>query len=167
MVREGAEMTPFLVSRSREVAVFNCGGEWHCTASGVAEFPYDRDRDPFFYRDTMLKELDEEVGLLEHELDSLEPVAFCREMTRGGKPQMFFIGTTSLDRAVLERKMIDAQKKTRKKGWVVENTPLPFLRRPASMSSSDALELFHDKGFTIEAAACLHYYFELARNRLG
>ena len=160
MVREGGDFTPYLVSRSRDVAVFNRGGEWHCTASGVAELPPGQDRAPYFYKDSMLKELDEEVGILEHELETLEPVALCREMTRGGKPQMFFLGVTSLDRAALERKLTEAQGKTEAKGWVVENTPMPLLRSPETLTDENALALFHGKGFTIEAAACLYYFLK-------
>ena len=160
MVREAGDLTPYLVPRSRDVAVFNRGGEWHCTASGVAEPPDGPDRTPHFYRDSMLKELDEEVGILEHELETLEPVAFCREMTRGGKPQMFFLGVTSLGRAALERKLSEAQRKTEAKGCVVENTPMPLLRQPEKLTDEDALAMFHDKGFTIEAAACLYYFLK-------
>jgi hypothetical protein len=160
MVREGGDLTPYFVSRSRDVAVFNHGGEWHCTASGVAELPPGPDRVPYFYKDSMLKELDEEVGILEHELETLEPVALCREMTRGGKPQMFFLGVTSLGRAALERKLTEAQGKAEAKGWVVENTPMPLSRSPETPADENALALFHGKGFTIEAAACLYYFLK-------
>ena len=164
VVREDDTFTPYLVSRSRDVAVFNCGGEWHCTASGVAELPIDKDRIQYFYRDAILKELDEEVGILEHDLDALEPVAFCREMGRAGKPQMFFLGITSLDRRTLDSKLRKARKATKAKGWVVENTPMPLLRRPRDITEADALAMFHDKGFTIEAAACLHYFLQCRAN---
>jgi hypothetical protein len=158
MVREGDDLTPYLVSRSRDVAVFNQGGEWHCTASSVAKLPESPDRTQHFYKDSMLKELDQEVGILEHELETLEPVAFCREMTRGGKPQMFFLGITSLDRATLERKLKEAQRKTKAGGGVVGNTPMPFMRSPEALTDENALAMFHGKGFTIEAAACLYYF---------
>lgn len=160
MVRSDDDFTPYLVSRSRDVAVFNYGGEWHCTASGVAELPSDKDREVFFYKDSMLKELDEEVGILEHELDALEPVAFCREMTRGGKPQMFFLGITSLDRPILAEKLKEARKRSKNQNMIVENTAMPLLRRPANLSNEEALAMFYKKGFTIEAAACLHYFFK-------
>ena len=158
MVREAGELTPYLVSRSRDGAVFNQGGEWHCTASSVAKLPDGPDRTPYFYKDSMLKELDQEVGILEHELETLEPVAFCREMTRGGKPQMFFLGVTSLDRAALARKLSEAQRKNKARGQGVENTPMPFMRSPEALTDENALAMFHDKGFTIEAAACLYYF---------
>ena len=160
MICEGDDFTPYLVSRSRDVAVFNRGGEWHCTASGVAELPPAQDRTQYFYKDSMLKELDEEVGILEHELETLEPVALCREMTRGGKPQMFFLGATSLDRATLVGKLSEAQRKTEAKGWVVENTPMPLWRLPETLTDEEALAMFHGKGFTIEAAACLYYFLK-------
>ncbi len=108
----------------------------------------------------MLKELDQEVGILEHELETLEPVAFCREMTRGGKPQMFFLGITSLDRATLAKKLEEAQKKTKAGGGVVGNTPMPLLRSPDALTDENALAMFHGKGFTIEAAACLYYFLK-------
>ena len=160
MIREAGDLTPYLVSRSRDVAVFNQGGEWHCTASSVAKMPDGPDRTQHFYKDSMLKELDQEVGILEHELETLEPVALCREMTRGGKPQMFFLGITSLDRAALEKKLSEAQRKTKAGGRVVGNTPMPLLRRPETLTDEDALAMFHNKGFTIEAAACLYYFLK-------
>jgi hypothetical protein len=160
LVREGEELTPYLVSRSRDVAVFNCGGEWHCTASGVAVLPQDGGSADYFYKDAMLSQLADEAGLLPGDLDAFAPVAFCREMTRAGKPQMFFLGVTSLDRAVLEKKMSGARKAVKAKGGIVENTPMPFLRRPSALSGEEALGAFHGKGFTIEAAACLHYFFK-------
>jgi hypothetical protein len=160
MVREGGELTPYLVSRSRDVAIFNCGGEWHCTASAVAVLPQDGGSAQYFYKDAMLKELEEEAGLLEEDLDAFAPVAFCREMTRAGKPQMFFLGMTSLDRAVLEKKMSGARKAVKAKDGIVEITQMPLLRQPAKLTSEEALALFHGKGFTIEAAACLHYFFQ-------
>ena len=160
MVREAGDLAPYLVSRSRDGAVFNQGGEWHCTASSVAKLPRDEDRTAYFYKDSMLKELDHEVGILEHELETLEPVAFCREMTRGGKPQMFFLGVTSLDRATLAGKLAEAQSKTKAGGGVVGNTPMPRFRSPGALTDENALAMFHGKGFTIEAAACLYYFLK-------
>ncbi len=159
MVREGDELTPYLVSRSRDVAIFNYGGEWHCTASAVAVLPQDGRSVQYFYKDAMLSQLADEAGLLPEDLDVFAPVAFCREMTRAGKPQMFFLGVTSLDSATLEKKMSGARKAVKAKDGIVENTPMPFLRQPGKIASEEALALFHGKGFTIEAAACLHYFF--------
>jgi hypothetical protein len=125
----------------------------------VAVLPENAGSAQYFYKDAMLKELHEEAGLLEEDLDVFAPVAFCREMTRAGKPQMFFLGVTSLDSATLEKKMSGARKAVKAKDGIVENTPMPFLRQPGKIASEEALALFHGKGFTIEAAACLHYFF--------
>jgi 8-oxo-dGTP pyrophosphatase MutT (NUDIX family) len=157
--RVGDEFTPYLVSRSRDTAVFNVGGEWHCTASGVAEMIGGVDGRQEFYRASMLKELDEEVGLRGEDIVALEPVAFCRELMRGGKPQMFFLGVTDLPTDALRAKLRTARRKAKLQGDIVENTAMPLLRKPASITNAEALALYHEKGFTIEAAACLHYYF--------
>jgi hypothetical protein len=74
---------------------------------------------------------------------------------------MFFLGVTGLDAGILRRKIRNARRKAKQVGDVVENTAMPLLRKPADLSVGEAvLQMFHEKGFTIEAAACLHYYFK-------
>jgi hypothetical protein len=79
-------------------------------------------------------------------------------MGRGGKPQLFFLGITTLSREVLAEKLRTAHKHTRAAGQVLENTNMPFFRRPADISDEEARRAFHQKGFTPEAAACMHYF---------
>jgi hypothetical protein len=158
LVRTREGLVPYLTSRSRDVAVFDHGGEWHCTASGVATLPESSDDASLFYRTSILAELDEEVGLEEGDLDTLEPVSFCREFGRAGKPQMFFVGVTSLDASTLSRKLKRARKIAYKAGLPVENTPMPLLRSPALLTDAPALSKFRERGFTAEGAAAIHYY---------
>jgi len=158
-VRSRDQYAPYLVSRSAETAVMNVGGEWHCTASGVAEMRHGEAQAQSFYMDSIIHELEEEVGLLPEDLIYFQPVGFCRELLRGGKPQMFFIGVTALDLETLNLKQKNARKSVIREGGIVENTPMPWFRRmPKDVNDEAFHKLFHDRGFTIEAAACLYYY---------
>src|SRR5258708_10342922 len=108
------EWVPYIVRRVKRVAVFP--GGWHCTASGVAKWPVHSPLATLeiFATRHMLLEIDEEVGLSRQDLIELRPLAFCREMSRGGKPQLIYGGFTGLDRKALAehrkhaRKVIEA-----------------------------------------------------------
>jgi hypothetical protein len=151
-------LTPYLVARTREVAVNDLGNEWHCTASGVAELR-DFGSDPGdFMEFSIRKELEEEVGLVDEDLADLAPIAFCRELMRGGKPQFFYLGTTRLPLSEITRKLKGARRRARKMGDIIENTAMPLLRRPETFK--DATTLFQGKTISAEAAACLHYFFK-------
>lgn len=161
---ENGIVQPYLTKRTSEGMPMSAGGEYHCTASGVAElneqWPHT---DPVFWRDSMLRELDEEVGLLEHDLEYIEPVAFCREMMRGGKPQLFFLGLTNLTRTELTARMKSARRRV--KGGsrpIVENTGAIKTLKPQALArklSGGNVEAH----FTVEAEALL-YYFERCRH---
>src|SRR5262249_41039011 len=79
-------------------------GGYHCTASGETVWTGARDFDGLFTAN-ICRELAEEAGLAREDLDSIRPVAFCREVLRAGKPQIFFAASTSLSpEALTERR---------------------------------------------------------------
>ncbi|MFZ1103987.1 MAG: toll/interleukin-1 receptor domain-containing protein [Hyphomicrobiaceae bacterium] len=151
-------LTPYLVARTREVAVNDLGNEWHCTASGVAELREAGDDPSNFIELSIRKELEEEVGLVGDDLVTLAPIAFCRELMRGGKPQFFFLGVTRLPLSEITRKLKSARRRAKQLGDIVENTAMPMLRKPESFK--DATPLFQGRTISAEAAACLHYFFK-------
>jgi hypothetical protein len=79
----------------KDQAVFP-GAQFHCTASGEAEWrPSAATFDQMFTAD-MCKEFYEEAGLNRGDLQWIVPVALCREFLRGGKPQLFFAAFTNV-----------------------------------------------------------------------
>ena len=88
--REGR---PYLPRRAPRQSVFP--GAYHCTASGEAVWHQDLTFEALFTAN-IVRELEEEVGLTNADLDWIRPIAFCREFLRAGKPQFFFAGQTSL-----------------------------------------------------------------------
>src|SRR4051794_34623651 len=93
-----SEGRPYLPRRAPRQSVFP--GGYHCTASGEALWSPDLSFRGLFTRN-ICRELFEEVGLADSDWDWIRPVAFCREFLRGGKPQLFFAGRTSLTEAEL------------------------------------------------------------------
>jgi hypothetical protein len=154
----GDELTPYLVARTRAVAVNDLGNEWHCTASGVAELRNVDDDPSNFIESSIRKELEEEVGLIGDDLAALAPVAFCRELMRGGKPQFFFLGITHLPLSELTKKLKGARRRARQLGDIVENTAMPLLHKPENLK--DATTFFQGRTISAEAAICLHYFFK-------
>ncbi|MEM8486733.1 MAG: toll/interleukin-1 receptor domain-containing protein [Bacteroidota bacterium] len=77
------------------------GGKLGCSASGALEWTKRLDRktidigfSEFLIEDT-LREADEELGIPSYYLEPT-PLAFCRELNRGGKPQFFYVSFCSL-----------------------------------------------------------------------
>jgi hypothetical protein len=159
--KDNGRLTPFFVPRTREVAIFN-KGEWHCTASGAAEWPVDPERTPETFEayilDDLYTELREEVGLERDDLTNILPLALCREMARGGKPQMFFIGFTDLSHADLVERMETARKTALPRTEPTEVYRMPFFRFPTQFPDAESIaRSFEGSGFTSEGAANLFY----------
>ena len=93
------EGRPYLPRRAPRQSVFP--GGYHCTASGEALWREDVLSFRELFTVNMCRELEEEVGLTEEDLAWIQPVAFCREFLRGGKPQFFFAAQTNLGEASL------------------------------------------------------------------
>lgn len=99
--------------RGSEQAIMADGkGQFHCSASGVFEldnFPSEtKDLTFDVFMRGMEKEIEEEIGLT-NDCYSLVPLAFTRELVRGGKPQLFFIAKTNIDIRSIKSTMKDAQ----------------------------------------------------------
>ena len=93
---------PYLPRRARGQAVFPKG--YHCTASGEATWIESAHTFDEIFTANILRELEEEVGLAAEDLDWIQPVSFCREFLRGGKPQFFFQGYTRLSAGQLRER---------------------------------------------------------------
>ncbi len=159
--RDGETLTPFFVPRTKEPAVFN-HGNWHCTASGAAEWPDDFDGTDksfeSFILDDLYNELYEEVGLLAEDLTNVVPLAICRELVRAGKPQLFFIGFTELGYEALVAKMNAARNTVMPNAEPTEVYRMPFFRFPKKMDTTQKIASeFEHGGFTSEGAASLFY----------
>lgn len=100
------EILPYLPKRARpsfisetigttkKLAVFP--GGFHCTASGETTWTSEGSTFYEIFTRDMCRELEEEVGIGEEDLKWIYPISLCREFLRGGKPQIFFSGFTSL-----------------------------------------------------------------------
>ncbi|KJY80758.1 hypothetical protein TW81_18665 [Vibrio galatheae] len=99
--------------RGNEQAIMDNGlGKFHCSVSGV--FAWNEHETiantlsfDFFYKG-IEKEIKSEIGLRPNQYN-LIPLAFTRELVRGGKPQLFFIAETTLDIASIHSEMEAAE----------------------------------------------------------
>lgn len=162
---------PFLVPRTRKVAVLN-RGQWSDSASGAAEWPKDPENTAATFEDYILddlyKELSEEIGLRSSDLSALYPLALCRDVIREGKPQLFFVGFTELTRKQMIEKMEEARKLNKKNPIEPEEIfRMPLLRKPPVFSSSaDANKTYEEKGVDPQCAASLYYAMDFL-SKLG
>lgn len=104
------DLSPILRVRSESLASIQKRG-LHCTASGVHEVEESQRPGLFDFsilRQGMLKEIKEEIGLDEHEY-CLFPVAFARELPRGGKPQLFFAAVSLVESERIRGAMASAK----------------------------------------------------------
>ena len=165
LYRSDGQWIPYMVRRLRKIGVFP--GGIHCTASGVAKWPKRASTLSDLATDHMLSELEEEVGLKPEDLIDFRPVSMCREMARGGKPQLFFGALTLLDRSALadrRKHAVNVIKAT--KQW-------PEIERDRWFRSADvvftprSLQTRIGKwGLTLEGAASLHFGVRYAQARL-
>lgn len=122
----------YCVRRAKKgVAVFQ--NSWHCTASGAAKWPAVVPHDSLYtaIANDMLAELEEEVGLTDADLTYFMPVAFSREMLRGGKPQLFFVAGTALTPEQLKGRRRNARRLAGALHQVQEVEADSFLRSAA------------------------------------
>lgn len=129
---DGTRPLAYCVRRAKKgMAVFQ--NTWHCTASGAAKWPAQEDEGAFWahiVRD-MLVELEEEIGLTDRDLGFFMPVAFSREMHRGGKPEMFFLASTSLRPDALKKRRAKARRVAAALGQPLEVDGDTWLRSSA------------------------------------
>lgn len=116
--------------RGNEQAVMIDGkGKFHCSASGVfswEDVDLDYNEIDFdFFIDGMAREIESELGLLKEDC-SITPLAFSRELIRGGKPQLFFIAETDKSIDEIRVSMKDAEESWEfiSEDELPENSPL-------------------------------------------
>ena len=95
--------------RGNEQAIMADGnGKFHCSASGVfawnEEVTLEGVLDFDFFMHGMEREIQSELGLTNEQYE-LIPLAFSRELVRGGKPQLFFIAETWLNISEIKSEM--------------------------------------------------------------
>ncbi len=87
-------------------------GQFHCSASGVFKWKYVLDAgeqaDFDVFSEGMRDEIYRELNL-PRDSYILIPLAFARELARGGKPQLFFIAECKLTLAEVKQYMKDAE----------------------------------------------------------
>lgn len=156
--RHKGQWVPYLVRRASRVGVYP--GGLHCTASGVAKWPDMRGEPTFehFFTRHVLAELEEEVGLRPSDVADFVPVALCRDFARGGKPQLFFAGTTSLTHAQLRKARLDAIQCVKGTLGSAEVQPDPWwLTKEVVMLPGQLAANMRKYKVTLEAAAADHY----------
>lgn len=162
----GNQLVPYVVRRVKTIGVFP--GGLHCTASGVAKWPVGRTALSFKdLTDHMFDELDEEVGIKPADIVELRPMALCREMARGGKPQLFYAGITLLSRKELKDRRIHAGEVIRATTKIPEIERDRWFRHADVVMTPSALRTKIGRwGLTLEAAGSLHYGIEYLTRRL-
>lgn len=98
--------------RGNEQAVMSEGsGLFHCSASGVFHWTdanaHPKELNFDFFEAGIKREIKTELNLERDEYE-LIPLAFSRELVRGGKPQLFFIAKTHLGMEEVSKRMEDA-----------------------------------------------------------
>lgn len=155
---QDGRVAAYLVKRAKKgVAVFQ--DTWSCTGSGAAKWPMD-DRETFFYHDglvnDMYEELEEEIGLTQADLTFMMPVAFARELARGGKPQLFFLAGTQLPIADLRSRRIQARRLSAARHQPQEVEADSFFRSAARFVDLSGDEtMFYSPDLSHEATALL------------
>lgn len=147
--------------RGNEQAIMHSGmGKFHCSASGVFAWNESDDIKNInsfdFFSKGMEKELESEIGLKPEQYD-LIPLAFTRELVRGGKPQLFFIAETTLDIGTIQSEM-----KMAEESWefiniedVNENNPMyEYITSPLSAPQ----EMFTYEGWMALKIAMAYFY---------
>jgi hypothetical protein len=162
----GNQLVPYVVRRVKKIGVFP--GGLHCTASGVAKWPVGSSAPSFKdLTDQMFGELDEGVGLKRSDIVELRPMALCREMARGGKPQLFYAGLTLLNRKELREKRVHATDVVRATTKIPEIERDRWYRNADVVMTPSALSTKLGRwGLTLEAAGSLHYGIEYLIKRL-
>ena len=197
--REGTELFPYFVPRSKSAPVFP--GGWHCSASGAAQWPERTGTEEInsdVFLNDLYNEIREEIGLFRsidekqkyvlqdkdykdhgfavdnlyaEDITYIWPVALCRELLRGGKPQMFYIGFTSLNRDELirRRRMASMIAKNQKRREEIDSRLLqlmPGVDQLKNLRRDTWEQHLLGGGFTFEVPPLLHYASKVNLDRL-
>ncbi|MCC6296275.1 MAG: hypothetical protein IT469_06175, partial [Pseudomonadales bacterium] len=155
--RSNGTWIPYLVRRVKKIGVFP--GGVHCSASGAAKWPARSQTVSFAdVTDHLLDEAKEELGLLPADLSDFRPVSYCREMARGGKPQLFYCALTTLSRKELAERRKHAARVARElKLWEEIERDRWYRSADVVMSASRLRHGLAAWGVTLEGAASLYF----------
>lgn len=155
--RSRGNWIPYLVRRVKKIGVFP--GGVHCSASGAAKWPAQADTVSFAdVTDHLLDEAKEELGLCPDDLREIRPVSFCREMARGGKPQLFYCALTTLSRKELaERRKHASRVAHDTKLWEEIERDKWYRSADVVMSAKRLQHGLAAWGVTLEGAASLYF----------
>jgi hypothetical protein len=163
--RSRGQWIPYLLRRVKRIGVFP--GGIHCSASGAIKWPSSLSKPSFETLVTghLLDEIEEELGLTSSDLADLQPVAFCREMARGGKPQMFYCARTDLSRMELANRRIHAARvNAETKQWKEVEADRWYRSADVVMSPSRLRHGLVTWGVTLEGAAALYFGLHYLRS---
>ncbi|MFT5759721.1 MAG: hypothetical protein ACI9LM_004488 [Alteromonadaceae bacterium] len=150
------EYIPYMVKRVKKVGVFP--GGVHCTSSGVAKWPQHQNStfDECF-TEHMYLELEEEVGIKKEDIVEFMPISICREFGRGGKPQIFYAGITSLTKDELVAKRKVAAKVIKDTNLWPEIEQTKWHHSEIVLDAKTLSESINKYKVTLEGVAALHF----------
>jgi hypothetical protein len=151
---------PLLVRRSANVGIMPFG--WHATSSSAVGWPQAyRPKESFeeFVHNWTLRHIESETGIRADEITFLLPIAFCREWLRAGKPEILFVGETSLSWDELRKRINKEAGKVSIDPIEVQRFPW-FKRTPMFRDVGALTRSFVEFGLTIEGAYSYYYYLK-------
>lgn len=143
------ELKPIIRVRSPNMGSIGQGG-LHCTVSGVLEFVEDRPPGEYgfeLFEPGTREEIRTETGLLPHQYH-LFPVAFARELPRGGKPQIFWAAISLIDADSFKKSCAEAEESSE---YILEKDGFDFAANIES--AADFLSKFTYEGRASEFLA--------------
>ncbi|MCZ4339279.1 hypothetical protein [Shewanella colwelliana] len=161
-----SQFEPYVRIRSDSLAAIPKKG-LHCSASGVFEMEGGIQSGEYDYsiiEKGIEREIKTEIGIDRGDY-SLYPVAFARELPRGGKPQLFFIAITDL----CDSDIVD-KSKTAEESWeFIDESDLEDHESKSGFKATSDIENLIDQ-FTYEGWACLQFsedFLEANKSALG
>jgi len=145
---------------SEQAIMVEGNGKFHCSASGVFAWNESDNIENIssfeFFTKGMEKEIESEIGLKPGQYN-LIPLAFTRELVRGGKPQLFFIAETMLDigNILSEMKRAEESWEFLDKEDIKEDNPMfEYIASPLSAPQ----EMFTYEGWMAMKVAMAYFY---------
>ena len=96
---------------TKQAVMAERGGQFHCSASGVFKWSEKLELNETnrfdLFGEGMRLEIKDEMNIEEDEF-TLIPIAFARELARGGKPQLFYVAKCSLTEKEIKERRKDA-----------------------------------------------------------
>lgn len=111
--KKNNEWQPYLPFRNKSIFNKNKNepalyeGIYHCSSSGVLDWSEESINEDYL-KNEMFREINEEIGLEQKDIQKIKLLAITREILRAGKPQFFYVGFTNLSENELIQKRINA-----------------------------------------------------------